>query len=37
MTPDYWEGLCSVAGTMAGKEVNGSAYVELTGYEKINY
>lgn len=35
MTPDYWEGLCSVAGTMAGKEVNGSAYVELTGYEKI--
>jgi predicted secreted hydrolase len=35
MTPDYWEGLCSVAGTMAGKEVTGSAYVELTGYEKI--
>jgi len=34
MTPDYWEGLCSVAGTMAGKEVSGSAYVELTGYEK---
>jgi predicted secreted hydrolase len=35
MTPDYWEGLCSVAGTMAGKAVSGSAYVELTGYEKI--
>jgi predicted secreted hydrolase len=33
MTPDYWEGLCSVAGTMAGREVNGAAYVELTGYE----
>ena len=37
MTPDYWEGLCSVAGIMAGKEVHGAAYVELTGYEKINY
>ena len=36
MTPDYWEGLCSVAGTMAGKAVSGEAYVELTGYEKIN-
>jgi predicted secreted hydrolase len=36
MTPDYWEGLCSVAGIMAGKEVHGAAYVELTGYEKTN-
>ena len=35
MTPDYWEGLCSVAGTMAGRKVRGAAYVELTGYEKI--
>jgi len=34
MTPDYWEGLCSVAGTMMGKEVKGAAYVELTGYEE---
>jgi predicted secreted hydrolase len=31
-TPDYWEGLCSVEGTMNGETVNGSAYVELTGY-----
>jgi predicted secreted hydrolase len=37
MTPDYWEGLCSVAGIMDGKAVDGAAYVELTGYEKINY
>lgn len=37
MTPDYWEGLCSVTGTMAGRSVSGAAYVELTGYEKINY
>ena len=35
MTPDYWEGLCSVAGIMEGKAVSGAAYVELTGYEKI--
>ena len=33
MTPDYWEGLCAVEGTLRGKPVTGSAYVELTGYE----
>jgi predicted secreted hydrolase len=33
MTPDYWEGLCSVNGTMQGKAIGGAAYVELTGYE----
>ncbi len=33
MTPDYWEGLCSVEGTLAGEKAAGSAYVELTGYE----
>jgi predicted secreted hydrolase len=35
LTPDYWEGLCSVEGTMSGEIVSGSAYVELTGYEQI--
>jgi predicted secreted hydrolase len=33
MTPDYWEGLCSVEGTMQSRAVAGAAYVELTGYE----
>jgi len=33
MTPDYWEGLCLVNGTMQGKAIGGAAYVELTGYE----
>jgi predicted secreted hydrolase len=33
MTPDYWEGLCAFEGTLGGKPVTGSAYVELTGYE----
>ena len=33
MTPRYWEGLCSVKGTIKGESVSGSAYVELTGYE----
>jgi predicted secreted hydrolase len=33
MTPLYWEGLCSVEGTLRGESVTGSAYVELTGYE----
>lgn len=33
MTPRYWEGLCSVEGTVSDEVVNGSAYVELTGYE----
>jgi len=32
LTPDYWEGLCAVEGTVNGEAVNGSAFVELTGY-----
>lgn len=38
-TPYYWEGLCSIGGTMGDTDVTGSAYVELTGYEdsKLNY
>jgi len=36
MTPDYWEGLCSVEGTMGSEQIAGSAYVELTGYERGN-
>ena len=31
-TPNYWEGLCSLEGRIAGKRIEGSAYVELTGY-----
>ncbi|MEI6125166.1 MAG: lipocalin-like domain-containing protein [Pseudomonadota bacterium] len=34
MIPDYWEGLCSVTGSLEGKQAMGSAYVELTGYCK---
>lgn len=30
--PIYWEGLCDVQGTRAGKPLAGQAYVELTGY-----
>ncbi len=33
MTPDYWEGVCSVTGAFADTPANGAAYVELTGYE----
>jgi predicted secreted hydrolase len=33
MTPDYWEGLCSVEGTINGEIVSGAAYVEMTGYK----
>ncbi|MBI5590948.1 MAG: hypothetical protein HY881_10750 [Deltaproteobacteria bacterium] len=36
-TPDYWEGLCSFDGCIAGKKVSGSAYVELTGYCSIPF
>ena len=36
MTPRYWEGLCSVEGSVNGEKINGSAYVELTGYEDMN-
>ena len=31
-TPNYWEGLCSVEGIIATQKIDGSAYVELTGY-----
>jgi len=30
---NYWEGLCSVTGSINKKDVSGSAYAELTGYE----
>ncbi len=33
MTPSYWEGLCTVEGTINNQTLNGSAYVELCGYE----
>ena len=33
LTPNYWEGLCSVEGTIDGETVTGSACVELTGYD----
>jgi len=36
MTPDYWEGLCLVEGTIGSETISGSAYVELTGYERGN-
>lgn len=32
--PRYWEGAVSVTGTENGTEINGSGYVELTGYAK---
>ena len=35
MTPDYWEGLCSVTGSINGAAATGSAYVELSGYCKL--
>jgi predicted secreted hydrolase len=28
----YWEGACTVKGTRDGKQISGSAYVEMTGY-----
>lgn len=31
----YWEGLCSVTGTIDGVSTTGSAYVELTGYDIV--
>lgn len=31
-TPSYWEGLCSVKGTIAGKEIKGDNYTEMTFY-----
>jgi predicted secreted hydrolase len=30
-SPTYWEGLCDVSGTRAGKAAPGHAYVEITG------
>lgn len=36
MTPRYWEGLCSVEGSINGEKINGSAYVELTGYANMD-
>jgi predicted secreted hydrolase len=30
----YWEGSVSVRGTKRGRQINGSGYVELTGYAK---
>jgi predicted secreted hydrolase len=31
----YWEGSCSVTGTQNKKRVNGRAYMELVGHEKL--
>ena len=36
MTPRYWEGLCSVEGSIKGEKIKGSAYVELTGYANMD-
>ena len=30
----YWEGACSVEGSMQGSPVRGAAYVELVGYDR---
>jgi predicted secreted hydrolase len=35
MTPDYWEGLCSVRGSISGIPAAGSAYAELSGYCRL--
>lgn len=35
MTPDYWEGMCSVAGSVNGSAVTGAAYAELSGYCRL--
>jgi len=32
ITPDYWEGLCSVSGSIGGEPAAGFSYAELTGY-----
>lgn len=32
--PTYWEGICRVAGTLAGEPVTGHAFVEMTGYHR---
>ncbi len=29
---DYWEGACTVAGTVANAPASGVGYTELTGY-----
>ncbi len=34
VTPDYWEGLCSLSGRIGTAAAAGAAYVELTGYCK---
>jgi predicted secreted hydrolase len=31
-TPSYWEGLCSVVGTVRGKKATGKVYTEMTFY-----
>jgi hypothetical protein len=30
----YWEGDCSVTGTVAGSGVSGNCYAELVGYDR---
>ncbi|MCO6510893.1 MAG: hypothetical protein J5I65_08875 [Aridibacter famidurans] len=32
----YWEGACSVTGSVEGKECGGNAYVELVGYDNVS-
>ncbi len=33
--PAFWEGKCTVRGTIAGREVTGLAYIERSGFENI--
>ena len=30
----YWEGACEVSGKVGEQDINGSAYVELVGYDR---
>ena len=32
----YWEGACTVEGTRDGRDVEGRAYVELVGYDRLH-
>jgi geranylgeranyl pyrophosphate synthase/predicted secreted hydrolase len=34
--PAFWEGRCSVRGTVGGRAVTGSAYIERSGFENLD-
>jgi predicted secreted hydrolase len=34
LTPSYWEGSVSYAGTRAGTKIRGAGYLEMTGYDR---